>query len=378
MVSRGRERARRRLGCDARDRQRADRQLLVRRLIELGVSPARHPHHLRHGHPSPRHAGRKARTADALHRAENQDARPRRLRCSQHVTSARLSAARPSRSTALSREHDHVILTGAIDFHYFAGFTGGRKSVCPGLASARTIEATHMLALDFERGGRRAGVGTGLLDGNAVHEECERIAAEIAPSFLDQHGRRTSAGRPCASTLETGARRTAAACAEYHATSIPSRLRRSAPLVVASCGGSPWDINLIQAHKTLDMAAHACPEGGDIILVAECADGLGRADFLKWFEETDSSRARSAAARALRSERPDRLVAAVKGREVSRSSRLRAADEDVRRMRMTPARTIDEALARVDSNAAGLHHAARRRRCCQSSPACSEWTQACY
>ncbi len=68
------------------------------------------------------------------------------------------------------------ILIGGINFHYFAGFTGGRKSICPGLASAKTIEATHMLAFDFERGGRKAGVGPGLLDGNAVHEECERVA----------------------------------------------------------------------------------------------------------------------------------------------------------------------------------------------------------
>src|ERR1700686_5372085 len=50
------------------------------------------------------------------------------------------------------REFDRVIVTGAVSFHYFAGFTGGRKSICPGLAAAHTIEATHMLALDFERG----------------------------------------------------------------------------------------------------------------------------------------------------------------------------------------------------------------------------------
>ena len=76
-----------------------------------------------------------------------------------------------------------MILTGGITFHYFAGFTGGRKSICPGLASAKTIEATHMLALDFETGGRRAGVQTGRLDGNAVHEECERVASMVAPAF---------------------------------------------------------------------------------------------------------------------------------------------------------------------------------------------------
>src|SRR6266850_2325868 len=69
------------------------------------------------------------------------------------------------------KEFSKVILTGAVGFHYFAGFTGGRKAICPGLAAAETIKATHMLALDFERGGRREGIGSGLLSGNAVSEE---------------------------------------------------------------------------------------------------------------------------------------------------------------------------------------------------------------
>src|SRR5713101_1233982 len=82
------------------------------------------------------------------------------------------------------KDFSKVILTGAVGFHYFAGFTGGRKAICPGLASAETIKATHMLALDFERGGRRAGVGAGLLRGNAVSEECERVAAMIEPALI--------------------------------------------------------------------------------------------------------------------------------------------------------------------------------------------------
>ncbi len=181
------------------------------------------------------------------------------------------------------REFTHVILTGAIGFHYFAGFTGGRKSICPGLASARTIEATHMLALDFESGGRRAGVGTGLLDGNAVHEECESIAEMINPSFginsvVDERGR---AVRVWAGHWRSAHR---AACHEYLATHSVS-IENKRDVVVASCGGFPYDINLIQAHKALDMAAQACNEGGTIILLAECREGFGRHDFLKWFEE---------------------------------------------------------------------------------------------
>src|SRR6185295_9505689 len=59
-------------------------------------------------------------------------------------------------------------------------------------------------------------------------------------------------------------------------------------LVIVSCGGAPYDINMIQAHKALEMASHACRDGGTIIFLAECADGLGRNDFLNWFETENS------------------------------------------------------------------------------------------
>ncbi|MBA3767289.1 MAG: nickel-dependent lactate racemase [Acidobacteria bacterium] len=249
------------------------------------------------------------------------------------------------------KEHDHVILTGAINFHYFAGFTGGRKSVCPGLASTRTVEATHMLALDFEKGGRRAGVGSGLLEGNIVHEECERIAAEVAPSFLintvtDERGR---AVRVYAGDWRAAHRK---GCEEYaRAHSLMIDAKRE--VVIASCGGAPYDINLIQAHKTLDMAAQACTAGGTIVLVAECADGLGRDDFLKWFEE-DDSRALEARLREgyeVNGQTAWSLMVKAENFRIHLVSELN--DADVRRMRMIPARTIDEAIAQVEAQAEG-------------------------
>src|SRR5580765_3477981 len=80
-------------------------------------------------------------------------------------------------------EHDHVIIIGGVTFHYFAGFTGGRKLICPGLASSRTIAETHKLAFDIERRMRREGVDTGLLDGNAVHEAFMEAASFAPPAF---------------------------------------------------------------------------------------------------------------------------------------------------------------------------------------------------
>jgi nickel-dependent lactate racemase len=256
-------------------------------------------------------------------------------------------------------EHSHVILTGAVGFHYFAGFTGGRKSICPGLASARTVAATHLQALDFEAGGRRAGVGAGRLDGNAVHEECERVAAEIAPSFLintvtDDAGR---AVRLYAGDWRLAHRH---ACAEFADTHVV-QIEEKRAVVVAGCGGRPHDINLIQAHKALDMAAYACAEGGSIILVAECAEGTGREDFLRWFAATDS-RALAAALReqyAVNGQTAWALLSKAERFDVHLVSTLPA--EDVRRMRMTPASTVEEALARVEPKAAGyvMPHGAR-------------------
>lgn len=249
-------------------------------------------------------------------------------------------------------EFSRVILTGGINFHYFAGFTGGRKSVCPGLASARTIEATHMLALDFVRGGRRSGVGIGMLEGNAVHEECERVAALIGPAFsinaiVDERGRATQvfAGDWRAAHRE--------ACEQYlreHST----RIAEKRDVVIASCGGYPYDINLIQAHKTLEMAAVACKEGGTIVLLAECRDGLGRADFLKWF---DSKNAVALESRLRESYEVNGQTA---WSLLSKAERFRVvlvsqlAEEDVIRMRMTPARSLDDALEILEGTADGF------------------------
>lgn len=263
-------------------------------------------------------------------------------------TTARGTAVEVNRAL---KDFDHVVLTGAIGFHYFAGFTGGRKSICPGLASARTIEATHLLALDFESGGRRAGVGPGFLEGNAVHEECERVAAMIEPRFIinsvvDDRGR--------AVQIYAGDWRAAHArgCKAYlanHATEI----RATRDLVIVSCGGSPYDLNLVQAHKALDMAAQACTEGGTIILLARCNEGLGHPDFLKWFAAENS--------RAVETRLRDSYE--VNGQTawalLTKAERFRIQlvsdlpDDSVRSMRMTPARSLSEALVQTNAETPG-------------------------
>jgi lactate racemase len=249
------------------------------------------------------------------------------------------------------KEFDKVILTSGVGFHYFAGFSGGRKAISPGLASAETIEATHMLALDFESGGRRAGVGAGLLDGNAVHEECERVAAMVDPAF-SINAIVNKRGEP--EKIFAGNWRTAhqQACLNYiedHSKRIPEKRE----VVIVSCGGWPYDINMVQAHKALDMAAHACVDGGMIIFLAECGDGLGRSDFLKWFESHDSRdlenrlreayevNGQTAWALLTKTERFRVRVVTALGRD------------EMHKMRMVATRSIKEALAEVPANASG-------------------------
>jgi nickel-dependent lactate racemase len=332
--------------------------LLVRRLVQLGVAP----HDLRvifatgiHRPVTPEEK-RELLTPFVLQRIRTLDHDAGDA--AQHAQLGTTESGTPVELNRALTEHDHVILTGAVGFHYFAGFTGGRKSVCPGLASARTVAATHLQALDFETGGRRAGVGAGKLDGNAVHEECERVAAEIAPSFLINTwtNERGEAVRLFAGDWRTAHR---LACAEY-ADAHTIQIAEKRPLVVASCGGHPHDINLIQAHKTLDMAAHACIEGGTIVLVAECADGTGRDDFLRWFDAADS-RALAACLRdayAVNGQTAWSLLTKAERFDVRLVSRL--DDADVRHMRMTPARTVEAALAGIgDARGYVMPHGAR-------------------
>jgi len=79
-----------------------------------------------------------------------------------------------------------------------------------------------------------------------------------------------------------------AACEKYAAHHVIN-ITEKRDVVIVSCGGYPYDINMIQAHKALDAASRACNDGGTIIFLAECPDGLGRADFLDWFDAANSA-----------------------------------------------------------------------------------------
>jgi nickel-dependent lactate racemase len=324
--------------------------LLVRRLIQNGVAPADIAIIFATGIHRPVRAEEKAELLTPFIaqriRTIHHDAYD-----AAHLQIGTTEGGVPIEVNRALKDFTKVILTGGVGFHYFAGFTGGRKSICPGLASARTIEATHMLALDFEHGGRRAGVGTGLLKGNAVSEECERVAALINPTFavnsiVDDNG--------AVEQLFAGHWRTAheRAC-EAYAAANSIKIANKREVVIVSCGGLPYDINLIQAHKALDMAAHACVDGGTIILIAECRDGLGRPDFLKWFDAGNS------AALEVRLREHYEVNGQTAWALLTKAGNFRVHivttldDHSVRHMRMTPATSIDSVLAQISPDTTG-------------------------
>jgi nickel-dependent lactate racemase len=179
-------------------------------------------------------------------------------------------------------EADHLILTGTIGFHYFAGFSGGRKSVLPGIASRASCLASHFAVLNPGEGsGKNPLAVAGNLDGNPVHRAMVEACALANPSFILNTV--LGADKQIVAAF-AGEWREAheAGCRFYH-EHFTASIAEKGDLVIASCGGFPKDINLIQAHKSMEYASQALADGGVMILLAECRDGFGNATFFNWF-----------------------------------------------------------------------------------------------
>lgn len=272
------------------------------------------------------------------------------LNSKQFVNLGEINAAPVELNKALT-EHDHVIIVGGIAFHYFAGFTGGRKLICPGLASAQTISATHRLAFDCETKTRRAGVGTGILDGNAVHEAFMEVTAKINPSFSIStivNERSEAVELFCGDWI----RAHRAGC-EFYAANHTVEIAEKRDLVIVSCGGFPHDLNMIQAHKALETASLACQEGGTIIFLAECSDGLGRHDFLNWFEAGTSERLAENLCENYQVNGQTAWSLLRKAERFNIQIITSLPENEARRMRLHKANSLNEILAGIDENQKG-------------------------
>lgn len=241
-------------------------------------------------------------------------------------------------------EADRVLLVGAITFHYFAGFSAGRKAMVPGCSTERAIRANHLLAFDSATWSRATGVESGRLIGNPVHEDMEEAVAMLPPTFL-VNTTMTAAnqiGRVYAGHWQGAHRR---GCSDYLAShAVDADGKRQ--IVVVGCGGAPRDVNLIQAHKAMEHASKVLEDGGTMIVVAECAQGLGRDDFLDWFVPGG---ARATAAKLMGGDYRVNGQTAWALRAKTERFRVRLVSSLdpslVRRMGMEPMRSLDEAVA---------------------------------
>ena len=176
-------------------------------------------------------------------------------------------------------EADWRIYVGNIEYHYFVGYTGGAKALVPGACSLKTIQANHSrMVLDSAAAGR--------IKGNPVREDIEEAAMFVGPSFLlnvvlDSHHRIVEA---VAGDVTLAHRQGCRKVDELYRVPIAE----PADIVLASAGGWPKDINVYQAHKTLENAAHAVRDGGIVVLVAECPEGFGHSVFKEWMTCGDS------------------------------------------------------------------------------------------
>ena len=171
---------------------------------------------------------------------------------------------------------DLRICIGNIDYHYFAGYSGGAKAVVPGVCTRRTIEANHAMMLE-------EGAKVGCIEGNPVRADMEEILEHLSIDFIlnvvlneKKEIVAAVAGHPIDAHRE-GCR----ILDEIYKQPIETL----ADIVIASPGGLPKDLNVYQTQKALDNAQWAVKEGGIIILVGECKEGYGETTFQQWLEE---------------------------------------------------------------------------------------------
>ncbi|MBU3217133.1 nickel-dependent lactate racemase [Clostridium estertheticum] len=174
---------------------------------------------------------------------------------------------------------DIRICLGNIEYHYFAGYSGGAKAIMPGVSTRAAIQANHSRMVEEE-------AKTGNIDTNPVRLDLEEAIETISIDFivnvvLDKKKQiiKAVAGHFIKAHRE-GCR--------FLDLANKIEIKNKADIVITTPGGYPKDINMYQSQKALDNAKNAVKKGGIIILVASCLEGLGEKVFEKWMINASS------------------------------------------------------------------------------------------
>lgn len=183
------------------------------------------------------------------------------------------SAGTPVDITRSVAQADVRICLGNIEFHYFAGYSGGAKAIMPGVSTHDAIQCNHRMMVSDD-------ACAGKLEGNPIRKDIEEAGEICGIDFivnavLDEHKHIVHA---VAGDVTKAHRQGCAYLDKMYRCIIPER----ADIVLVSQGGAPKDANLYQTQKALDNAKHAVKKGGTIILMGACNEGFGSKKFADW------------------------------------------------------------------------------------------------
>ncbi len=181
--------------------------------------------------------------------------------------------------TRIVAEADRRICLGNIEYHYFAGYSGGAKALMPGVSTPEAIQANHRMMTHPD-------ARIGKLAGNPIREDVEEAADMVGIDFicnviLDENKQIIYA---VSGDVTAAHRKGCALLDDIYRVEIPEL----ADIVIVSQGGAPKDLNLYQTQKALDNSKFAVKDGGTIILAGSCREGSGNEVFEEWMTSADS------------------------------------------------------------------------------------------
>lgn len=192
------------------------------------------------------------------------------------------AAGTPVNITRTVAEADRRICLGNIEYHYFAGYSGGAKAIMPGVSTRSAIQSNHSMMV-------RPEARAGALEDNPVRMDIEEAGHICGIDFilnvvLSEHKEIICAvaGHPVQAHRK--------GC-EFLDRLYLKELPQGADIVLVSQGGAPKDLNLYQTQKALDNARHAVKPGGVIVLIGSCKEGLGERVFEEWMTKSESPQA---------------------------------------------------------------------------------------
>jgi nickel-dependent lactate racemase len=197
--------------------------------------------------------------------------------------SAHVSFGRTERGTEVWIDRGYVeadlkIVTGLIEPHLMAGYSGGRKAVAPGLAAVETMRSLHGAAM------LESNLGPGIIEGNPFHQELVGIARRVGVDFLVDVA--INRDRQLTGVFAGDLERAHAAGVAFVERHVGAEIERAADVVVASAGGFPLDDTYYQSIKGMIAALNVVRRGGTIVLVAAITEGIGSEEFQRLLAET--------------------------------------------------------------------------------------------